>query len=118
MNCSLQDALSRFFNVWRDERTTLLLTADSGTGGTEACMIESTSPGSGLVNFVTPGIAGSVPLNIASAKFSSEDWRSTAPPEGVTRKWRCFLSVDFPDGRSLLFSEPETLVVETPPLSR
>lgn len=103
-----QEAFSLFFNRWRDERTPLLFTAASGIGGTVACRVESTSPGNGLVSIVSPGIAGAVPLNIASASgFSFEDWRNDPKPEGVTRKWRCFLSVDFPDGRTILFAEPE-----------
>jgi hypothetical protein len=107
MNCSPQEAFSLFFNRWRDERTMLLLTADSGIAGTGTCRVESTSPGNGLVSIVRPGIAGAVPLNIASASGCSfEDWRDTAPPAGVERRWRCFLSVNFPDGRKLLFAEP------------
>jgi len=115
MNCSSQDAFSLFFNRWRDERTTLLLTADSGIEWTVACRVESTSPGNGLIRIVRPGIAGAVPLNIASASgFSFEDWRDTAAPAGVIRKWRCFLSVSFPDGRRLLFAEPVPGMENTP----
>jgi hypothetical protein len=115
MNCSLPDAFSLFFNRWRDERTTLLVTVDRGIEGTEAWRVESTSPGKGLVNIVKPGIAGAVPVNIASANgFSYEDWRDTPPPEGITRRWRCFLSIDFPDGRNLLFAEAVPGMEDTP----
>jgi hypothetical protein len=102
-----QEAFSQFFDGWAKAGTRLLLTVDRGMGGGEFCTVEGTSPGSGLVNIVRPGIAGAVPLNIASASgFSFEDWRETPAPEGIRRKWRCFLSVDFPDGRTLLFAEP------------
>jgi hypothetical protein len=103
-----EEAFSRFFDVWAKAGTKLLVTAVGELGGSELCTV-NTSPGKGLINLVRPGIAEAVPINIASAKgFSFEDWRNDPRPEGTRRKWRCFLSVDFPDGRTLLFTEPES----------
>jgi hypothetical protein len=102
MNCSPEEALSRFFRPWLEDGTPLVLTIGDGMEGSEACTVLDISPGRVLVR----SNRGEFVLASHSASFSYEDWRGFPPPEGVTRKWLCFLRADFPDGRSLLFAEP------------
>jgi hypothetical protein len=108
MNCSLPEAFSRFFNVWRGDPTiTLLLTVDRGTKPGERCIVIDTSPGQGSIQVRSDTGDWTRVLNFSAAAFSFEDWRDLPDPDSATpRNWRCFLLAEFPDGRSLLFSEP------------
>jgi hypothetical protein len=107
MVCSLQEAFELFLIPWYRKGTVFVLSVDGGKGGSEHCKIELISPGSdSFVHiFLTRSGAQKV-LDLSSASFSYEDSRAGLVPELVARRWACFLLAEFPDGRSLLFSEP------------
>ena len=110
MNCSLEEAFSLFLRPWCENKTTLVLTVDRGLKGSERCTILETSPGKARVRLKSM----EVNFDFSSAGFSYEDWRAGLVPELVARKWTCFLLAEFPDDRSLLFSEPAGGLDESP----
>jgi hypothetical protein len=114
MDCSSEEAFSRFFNVWRNAETSLLATAIGGLKPGERCIVKDTSPGQGSIHIKSESGEWESLLDLKGVTFSCEDFRNEAPPEGVIRKWRCFLSADFPDGRKLLFAEPVPGIENTP----
>jgi hypothetical protein len=114
MNCSSEEAFSRFFSVWHNAGTPLLVTVVSGLKPGERCIVSDTSPGQGSIKIRAVSGEWERVVSLSSGSFSFEDFRVDVPPEGVTRRWRCFLSADFSDGRKLLFAEPVPDMENTP----
>lgn len=108
MVCSSEEAFALFLRPWAEDGTGLVLSIGSGPGGSESCRILEIQPGSNSLVSVLLTLSGrkkTLDLSTAS-QFSYEDSRAGLVRELVERRWICFLLVEFPDGRSLLFSQP------------
>jgi hypothetical protein len=106
MNCSAQEAFTLFFNVWRDDKTLVLVKVVDPRQAQERCTVSDTFPSQGSIRLKPESEESDRSLKFSGATFSFEDFRGTSPPAGVTRRWLCHLRADFPDGKSVLFSEP------------
>jgi hypothetical protein len=45
-------------------------------------------------------------IDLSSARFRCNDWRSGIVPELLQSKWECFLFAQLSQDRSLLFAKP------------
>jgi hypothetical protein len=110
MVCSLQEAFELFFVPWYKAGTEFVLSVGNGPGKSEEeCKIAFISPGSNSLHIDLIRSDRQKTLDLSEASFSYEDSRAGLVPELVARRWVCFLLAEFPDGRSLLFSEPMSL---------
>ena len=109
MVCSLKEAFDLFLFPWYRGSKELVLSVNGGKGGSEGCTIEMISPGSSGVHILLTLSGRQKMLDLSQASFSYEDARAGLVPELVANRWVCFLLVEFPDGQSLLFSEPLVL---------
>ncbi len=106
MQCSIEEAFSMFLVPWQVKDTELVLAVDKGAGS-EPCRIVTTSPGNRWhIEIAFTRLGRQKTLDLSTASFSYEDSSAGVMPELIAKRWTCFLLVEFPEGRELLFAEP------------
>lgn len=93
-----------FFGRWFAEKTPVVLTLDKG--GSERCQITSVVRPEERIGVTCK--SWHADFDLTGAQYDYEDSRAGIVPELVHKKWVCFLEVNFPNGRRMLFAEPRT----------
>jgi hypothetical protein len=104
MDCSPEQAFSLFFKPWCEHGTDIVFVFDRGIAGSERCQVIETSLAELTMKLKSANREHVVDLS--SARFTYNDWRSGIVPELLQSKWECFLFAQLSQDRSLLFAKP------------
>jgi hypothetical protein len=107
MDCSPEQAFSLFFKPWCEHGTEIVFVFDRGIAGSERCQVIKTA--SDELTIVLKSAYREHVVELSSARFTCNDWRSGIVPELLQSKWECFLSAQLSQDRRLLFAKPRVM---------
>ena len=104
MDCSPEQAFSLFFQPWCERGTEIVFVFDRGIAGSERCQVIRTAFGELTIQLKSAYREHLVDLS--SARFKCNEWRSGLVSELLESKWESFVLAQISEDRSLLFAKP------------